>query len=184
MATQEEIFKVLKDRFGAGILEERLDVPDPFLVFDPRIVKELMLFSRDDPRLRFDLLSLISTVDYLPQAASPDGKTPSAPGRIEVLYILDSTTHGPVPPGSRGPSTHRLLAKAKLDREDPRIATVEDVWRAADWHEREAFDLMGVVFEGHHNLTRILCAEDWEGHPLRKDYVIPDTYHGIRNVVY
>ena len=51
-------------------------------------------------------------------------------------------------------------------------------------HERETFDLMGVIFEGHHNLVRILCAEDWEGHPLRKDYVIPDTYRGLKNVVY
>ncbi len=171
MAKTEELFGIVKERFGAAILEERLQGPEPFLVFDPRAIGEMALFLRDDPRLRFDLLSLISTVDYPPQAG--DAKTPARPGTIEVLYLLDSTVH-----------RHRLILKARLDRDAPRIATVEKVWRTADWHEREAFDLMGVVFEGHHNLVRILCAEDWEGHPLRKDYAIPDTYHGVKNVVY
>ncbi len=173
MATHEEIFKTLKEKFGDRIVEERLDAIDPFIVFHPSIVQDLAFFCRDEEKLRFDLLSLVSTVDYLPQAASADGKTPAVAGRIEVVYILDSTVH-----------KHRLIAKACLDRERPHLKTVENVWRAADWHEREAFDLMGVVFEGHHNLVRILCAEDWEGHPLRKDYVIPDTYHGIKNVIY
>ena len=54
------------------------------------------------------------------------------------------------------------------------------IWRTADWHEREAYDLMGVQFEGHHNLIRILCPYDWEGHPLRKDYVTPETYHNMK----
>ena len=173
MAKAEEIFKILKERFGPGILEEIVQGPEPLLVFDPAILRDLGLFARDDPRLRFDLLSVISTVDWLPQAASADGKTPERKGLIEVAYILDSTVHH-----------HRLFAKTRLDREKPRIASVEDIWRTADWHEREAFDLMGVIFEGHHNLVRILCAEDLEGHPLRKDYVIPETYHGVRNVVY
>jgi NADH-quinone oxidoreductase subunit C len=173
VAKAEELFGIVKERFGAGVLEEKLQGPDPFLVFDPKIIGELAPFLRDDPRLRFDLLSLISTVDYPPQPGSADGKTPAREGVIEAVYILDSTVF-----------RHRLIAKARLDRESPRIATVENVWRTADWHEREAFDLMGIVFEGHHNLVRILCAEDWEGHPLRKDYVTPETYHGVRNVVY
>jgi NADH-quinone oxidoreductase subunit C len=173
MARADEIFPIIKEKFGASILEEHLEALDPFLVFEPSVVQELAQFCRDDPRLRFDLLSLISTVDYLPAAATPDGKTPAKPGRLEVAYILDSTVH-----------RHRLIAKAYLDRDNPRIATVENVWHAADWHEREAFDLMGVIFEGHHHLVRILCAEDWEGHALRKDYVIPESYHGIKNVIY
>ena len=173
MARPEEIIQVLKEKFGPAILEEHEDAAEPHVVFDRASVEEIMRFARDDPRLRFDLLSLISTVDYPPQAASADGKTPEKPGRIEVVYFLDSITH-----------RHRLVLKALLNREEPRIHSVEEVWHAADWHEREAFDLMGVVFEGHHNLIRILCAEDWEGHPLRKDYVIPETYHGIKNVVY
>src|SRR5437867_7963840 len=134
MASAEEIFKVLKEKFGGRILEEGLDAVEPFLVFDPAVVEDLARFARDDPRLRFDLLSLISTVDYPPQPASADRKTPAREGRIEVVYFLDSTIH-----------KHRLMAKAVLARDDPRIRTLENVWRAADWHEREAFDLMGVV---------------------------------------
>ena len=76
------------------------------------------------------------------------------------------------------------MVKVSLPRDDASLPSVENVWSAADWHERETFDLVGVVFEGHHKLIRILCAEDWEGHPLRKDYVIPEQYHGIKNIVY
>jgi NADH-quinone oxidoreductase subunit C len=169
----DEIFRILKERLGAAILDEHPEGPEPWLAFDPASIEALARFARDDPRLRFDLLSLVSTVDWPPAAASADGKVPARPGSIEVVYLLDSTVH-----------RHRLMAKARLDRDRPRIRTVEDIWPAADWHEREAWDLMGVVFEGHHNLVRILCAEDWEGHPLRKDYVIPGEYHGIKNVIY
>ena len=161
MAKHEEISAIIKEKFGGGILEEHPEALDPYLVFDRGIILELAPFLRDEPKLRFDLLSVISTVDYLPVAATPDGKTPAKPGRIEVVYILDSTGHH-----------HRLVAKAYLDREAPRIASVENIWHAADWHEREAFDLMGVVFDEHPNLQRILLDDDWEGHPLRKDYPI------------
>ncbi len=125
------------------------------------MIEDLARFARDDDRLDFDLLSLIAGIDY------PDT------GMIEVVYCLDSTN-----------LKHRLIVKALVPRDNPRIRTLEGVWKTADWHERETFDLMGVIFEGHHNLVRILCAEDWEGHPLRKDYVMPDTYRGLKNVVY
>ena len=62
----------------------------------------------------------------------------------------------------------------------PEIPTVTGVWKIADWHERETFDLVGINFVGHPNLVRILCAEDWVGHPLRKDYEFPLEYHGMR----
>ena len=115
-------------------------------------------------RLGFDLLSCISGVDYPEREEGPE---------IEVVYHLDSTVNH-----------HGLTIKVKLPRSDPRVASVEEIWRTADWHERETYDLVGVVFEGHHNLVRILCAEDWVGHPLRKDYEPPDSFHGIKNVIY
>jgi len=68
-----------------------------------------------------------------------------------------------------------------VERADPRIPSVADLWPAAEWHEREAYDMMGIVYEGHENLRRILLPDDWEGFPLRKDYVPPKSYHGLTN---
>ena len=161
----DQIHDLIKEQFGDSVVDDRRDVIDPFLVVISEVIEDLARFARDDDRLDFDLLSLIAGIDY--PADSPEV------GKIEVVYCLDSTTQN-----------HRLIVKALVPRDNPRIRTLEGVWKTADWHERETFDLMGVIFEGHHNLVRILCAEDWEGHPLRKDYVIPDTYRGLKNVVY
>ena len=75
---------------------------------------------------------------------------------------------------------HHFEFKIMVPKSDPKVHSVEKVWRSADWHEREAFDLIGVVFTQHHNLIRILCPYDWEGHPLQKDYETPEYYHGMR----
>ena len=81
-----------------------------------------------------------------------------------------------------------MCIKVKVPRDNPHVASVADVWPTADWHEREAYDLMGIVFDGHPDSVedsdgrhprRILCPDDWVGHPLRKDYVFPMEYHGI-----
>jgi NADH-quinone oxidoreductase subunit C len=174
-ADAEKIFPILKEKFGAAIVGENLKEVDPYLVVRPDAVVDLARFCRQDERLKFDLLSCISGVDYLPakDGEAAGGAGGAQPGTIEVVYMLDSTEH-----------KHRLVFKARLPRENPRVPSVEKVWRAADWHEREVFDLLGVHFEGHPKLVRILCAEDWEGHPLRKDYVIPERYHGLKNIVY
>ena len=75
-----------------------------------------------------------------------------------------------------------MTLRADLDRKDPRIASVMEIWPAAEWHERETYDLMGIVFEGHpEGLRRILLPDDWPGHPLRKDYVAPKEYNGMTN---
>jgi NADH-quinone oxidoreductase subunit C len=164
----KEAIEALRAAFGERILEAAPEptagakgvagVRDPWARVAARDLVEIATFCRDDPRLRFDLLSCLSAVDW------PGEK------RIEVVYHLDSTA-----------LRHWLVLKVDVPREAPRLPSLEKIWRAADWHEREAFDLMGVLFEGHHDLKRILCAEDWEGHPLRKDYVMPQTYHGIPN---
>jgi len=158
---RDEIHSIVKERFKDAVLEDHLEAAEPYIVVRPDVIEDLAYFCRDDERLQFDLLSCISGVDYPPRNV------------IEVIYCLDSTSQN-----------HWLIVKVALPRDNPRLRTVENVWRTADWHERETFDLLGVIFEGHHNLVRILCAEDWEGHPLRRDYVMPETYRGIKNVVY
>ena len=89
--------------------------------------------------------------------------------KFAVAYHLHSMKH-----------RHAIGMKAFLPRETPSLPTVDDVWPAANFQEREAFDLFGIVFEGSKDLRRILLPEDWEGHPLRKDYKYPDFYHGIK----
>lgn len=113
-------------------------------------------YLKTDAELDFDFLLCISAVDYV------------ADNEFAAVYDLRSMTHG-----------HEFCVKVLIDREKPTIASVMDLWPAADWHEREAFDMMGLIFEGHEDLRRILLPEDWEGFPLRKDYEFPREYHGI-----
>lgn len=88
--------------------------------------------------------------------------------RFEVVYNLFSY------------ETHKSLTlKVELDRENPVVGTVSDIWASANWLEREAFDLVGIIFDGHPNLKRIMLPADWNGHPLRKDYVEAEEYHGM-----
>jgi NADH-quinone oxidoreductase subunit C len=130
---------------------------DPFIVVDPSRIVEASWILRDDPDLAFEWMMCLSGVDYPPDS-------------IAVVYHLHSQTHG-----------HKLVMKVMLDRKDPHVASVETIWRMADWHERECYDMFGVVFDNHPDLRRILLPFDWEGYPLRKDYVAPDTYRGITN---
>lgn len=167
MAIQDAIAAV-KERFGARLLEvvdapspatkERAQVLAPYVRIEAKDLPEVMAFLKGEPRVRMDLLACLTAVDYPKE------------GRIQLVYSLDSVPHH-----------HGLDVRVDLPRESPRAPTIERIYRTADWHEREAYDLMGVHFEGHSNLTRILCAEDWEGHPLRKDYVSPEFYHDIPN---
>jgi NADH-quinone oxidoreductase subunit C len=170
-----EISDVLEKQFGDKIKSKKLDALDPFVVVDAADLVAVCRFLRDDPRLRFELLNCISGVDYL----EPDPKKAPKAGfepHTEVVYHLSSFTH-----------RHRLVLKVLLPRwkndtpgELPEVPSVTSLWRAADWHEREVYDLSGVWFTGHPDLRRILLSEDWQGHPLRKDYEFPLEYHGIR----
>jgi NADH-quinone oxidoreductase subunit C len=102
----------------------------------------------------FDYLILVTAVDY------------PAEKRFELDYVLSNFSDG-----------REVCLVADVDREDPRIETVSDLWVTAEWHEREVFDLFGIRFEGHPDLRRILLDDAWEGHPLRKDYV--DRVHDV-----
>jgi NADH-quinone oxidoreductase subunit C len=173
--TPAEIADILEKRFDAKIKAKKLDALDPFVVVEATDLTDVCLFLRDDPDLRFELLNCISGVDYL----EPDPKKVPKAGfepHTEVVYHLSSFTH-----------QHRIVLKVIVPRwkddqvgQLPEVPSVTSVWKTADWHEREVYDLSGVWFTGHPDLHRILLSEDWVGHPLRKDYEFPLEYHGIR----
>jgi NADH-quinone oxidoreductase subunit C len=173
--TPADITTRLEEKFGGRIKSKKLDAIDPFVVIEPADLPEVCLFLRDDPALKLEMLNSISGVDYF----EPDAKKAPKAGfepHLEVVYHLSSITH-----------KHRLVLKLILPRwkdgkagELPEVPSVATLWKGADWHERETYDLCGVMFTGHPELRRILLSEDWEGHPLRKDYEFPLEYHGIR----
>ncbi|MCS7022290.1 MAG: NADH-quinone oxidoreductase subunit C [Gemmataceae bacterium] len=174
--TAADIIARLEAQFGAAIVEKHPEALDPYVVVDPQKLVEIACYLRDEPDLRFEMLNDVTGVDYL----EPDSKKAAKAGfdpHVEVVYHLSSFTY----PG------RRFTLKVKLPRwkDDvpgrlPEVPTLSGVWPTADWQEREVYDLVGVRFVGHPNLCRILLAEDWVGHPLRKDYEYPLEYHGIR----
>ena len=173
--TPEEIAAALKEKFGEKIAEANFETAHPHVVVDEDAWREVALFLRDDERMRFDMLRCISSVDMI------DDK------QLVAVYDLISSRGTPVST-EVWTSRHTFCVKVKTPRDHPHIPTVSDIWPTADWHEREAYDLMGIVFDGHPDSVegpdgphprRILCPDDWEGHPLRKDYVFPMEYHGI-----
>lgn len=155
--THQEIFDVLKAQFGDAILELKADVPvDPFIKVSPGAIKEVAKFLRDDERLQFDYLSCLSGVDL-------------QQGKLAVVYHLTSMA-----------LRHKVVLKVEVAADSPQVPSVESVWKSANWHEREAYDLIGIQFTGHPDLRRILLPYDWEGHPLRKDYRVPEFYNGMK----
>ena len=164
--TVEEIYERLRERFGAEVIGEMIatDTSDRrnVVVFDPPQIRvqadriaEVGAFCREDDALRFDSLMNLASVHVEP--------------RLAVVYVLHSMTHH-----------HKVALRVEVPRRDPRIPTVAHVWRTAEWHEREAADMMGFVFEGHPDPRPILLPEGWEGHPLLKDYETPLFYKGMR----
>lgn len=131
-------------------------VRDAFFSVRSERITELCLFLRDDPELRFDFLQSLTAVDWPKREVQ------------EVVYHLYSYRH-----------RHSLCVKTEVPRGAPRLPSVAAVWPTANWHEREQFDLLGVVFEGHPDLRRILMPDDWVGHPMRKDFHEPKSYRGM-----
>ncbi len=165
----------LSKRFGNKIRGAQLDAIDPWIEVTPEGLLEVCRFLKTDPKLRFDMLNCISGVDYCEPDPKKASKAPWQP-HLELVYHLWSV-----------PNKTSLVLKVSLPRwkndaegQLPECPSVSGIWRGADWHEREVYDLIGVDFRDHPDLRRILCPEDWVGHPLRKDYVMPMEYHGIR----
>jgi NADH-quinone oxidoreductase subunit C len=173
--TPAEIIPLLEAECGPRIKAKNAEALDPFVVVEPADLLAVCQVLRDYPRLKFDILNCISGVDYLeldPKKVAKAGYEP----HLEVVYHLSSFAH-----------QHRFVVKVLLPRwkdnkpgELPEVPSVTSLWRTADWHEREVYDLGGVWFAGHPDLRRILTSEDWVGYPLRKDYEFPLEYHGTR----
>jgi NADH/F420H2 dehydrogenase subunit C len=117
------------------------------ITVQPEQLHQLMSQLKSNPETNFDYLFCLSGVDW--------GTA------LGVVYHLESTTH-----------RHQIVVKVKTeDRENPTFDTVYDIWRTAEFHEREVFDFFGILFTNHPNLKRLFLTEDWDGFPLRKDYV-------------
>ena len=162
----EGVLAILKEAFPAEVTETVAEGLHPHAVVKAENWHEFALFLRDDERLGFDWLRCLSGVDHIEDKL------------LTAVYELHATQQ-PDTPGGWWTLRNEIAIKIHVDRDDPHIPSVADVWPAANWHEREAYDLLGIVFDGHPDLRRILCCEDWVGHPLRKDYEFPLEYHGI-----
>ncbi|MEW5702301.1 MAG: NADH-quinone oxidoreductase subunit C [Candidatus Zixiibacteriota bacterium] len=153
--TTQEIHQQLTAQFGDSIgpLSEGVD---PACVVATEVIADVCRWLHDQPGMELTSLMCLSATD---------DKT-----KLGVTYNLHSMRH-----------RHRITLKIELaDRNAPHVPSVAVVFGTADWHEREAYDMMGIVFDDHPDLRRILCPEDWEGWPLRKDYVVQEYYRGLR----
>lgn len=143
-----EIVEKLKGKFAAEIIDVSEFRDQVTVSVKPGKITDICRYLHDDPDMYMDYLADLCGVDY------PDRKY-----RFEVVYNLFSIKH-----------RHRLSVKVLIQEKDPNVDSVVPIWAGANWHEREACDMFGIVFNGHPDLRRILMPEDWEGYPLRKDY--------------
>ena len=147
-----QIAKMIEEKFAGQVLGTTSHAGQVGVSLKKDTINDVCRYLRDEPLIRMDLLVDLTAVDF--------SAYPGDSGlRFEVVYNLISTLH-----------RHRIRLKVRVPEEDPRIDTVSSIWQTANWHERETFDLMGIKFDGHPDLRRILLSEDWEGHPLRKEY--------------
>ena len=172
---QQDLVSRLQEAFGDSIGAVQLESIDPWIEVSADGLPDVCRYLRDQPDLKFDYLSCISGGDYFEPDPKKAAKLDGSP-RTEVVYHLWSVAH------KTSLVLKVILPRWKDDQEGvlPEVPSVAEIWRTADWHEREVYDLSGVYFRGHPDLRRILCPEDWQGHPLRKDYEMPLEYHGIR----
>jgi NADH-quinone oxidoreductase subunit C len=162
--THQEIYFFLIDRFGESVIikQDTSSIQTSFTV-SPQHIALICNELYNNHQTYFDFLSCITAIDNGPEK-----------GTMEIVYNLYS-----IPYNSQLTLKVELI-RNKADEPLPELPSVSHIWRTADWHEREAYDLMGIKFTGHPDLRRILLTADWQGHPLRKDYQIQETYHGIK----
>jgi len=158
MKAPEEIYAILKERFGEEKFEFKEDGKVvPWIIVAPDAIREVTKFLRDDDDLDFDYLMSLSGVHYQKE------------NTLGVTYHINSTR-----------KKHSLTLKCIVPEDNPHVPSIESVWKTANWHEREAYDMVGIMFDGHPDLRRILCPDDWDGYPLRKDYKVQEYYRGMK----
>jgi NADH-quinone oxidoreductase subunit C len=161
----EQIKLLLIAKFGESVIVgEETGGLQPALLIDPDRIIDVCRELRDNAKTYFDFLSCLTGVDY----GVDDG-------RFGVVYHLASIPY----------QTQLTLKVSKANNRDldelPSFPSITSVYGAADWHEREAFEMIGIFFEGHPDLRKLLLPDDWEGYPLRKDYTTVDKYYkGIK----
>ena len=155
----EEIYEVLTKQFGEAILGFDTELAgDPNIHIVPSAIADVCQYLAETDTLAFDSLMCLSGVDL--SAKDED---------FAIVYHIYAMQH-----------RHSVVLKTAVPKTDPCLSSVSHIWKTADWHERETYDLYGILFEGHSDLRRILLPDDWEGYPLRKDYTEPEFYRGMR----
>jgi NADH-quinone oxidoreductase subunit C len=154
--TQEEILQQFTTSLSTDLALTTAEVGDSCIYIPPTLWVKACLIAKENNSLKFDFLRSLCATDYL------DDK------QIEVAIHLFSYAY-----------KHAITLKCRLDREKPVVDSIHLVWPAANWHEREAWELLGVHFTDHPNLKFLLLPEDWVGYPLRKDYKQEEFYKGV-----
>lgn len=159
MKNAEEIYQILKNKFQDSILEFKTDQPtEPVIIIQAMETDKVCNFLSSEKELQFNSLVNLSGVDEIKE------------NKLSVYYHLESTN-----------LRHKILLKVSTSRENPEVPSVVEIWQGANWHEREAYDMFGIIFINHPDLRRILMPYDWDaGYPLRKDYENPEFYHGMK----
>jgi NADH-quinone oxidoreductase subunit C len=145
-----EVLEKLQAHFGDAVLSTHAHRGDETALIAADKLRDVCLWLRDTPELDFDMLTDLTAVDYLEQGHDP---------RYEMVYHFYSVDH-----------KHRVRIKVGVQEDSPEVDTISDLWGNANWCEREVWDLYGIKFRDHPDLRRILLYEEFEGHPLRKDY--------------
>ena len=144
--------KMIHNKFP-GSLDAELN--DTHIQLKPDDWFEIASWLKSEPSLHFDSLQCHTGMDV-------------GENMLEARYNLHSMTHD-----------HKIEIRIAVSRDKANIPSIEQIWRIGDWFERETYDMFGIFFDGHRDHRRMLLPEDWEGYPLRKDYVVQETYHGI-----
>ena len=153
--TSEQIINRLSDQFKSSVIENE-NLAEHQVEIKGEDWFDVATFMKDDPKLSFDQLECITGIDT------------GEDGPLQTHYNLHSMEY-----------RHKIEVVISHDRKDPKVASIEQLWRVADWFERETYDMFGIEYTGHRDLRRILCPDDWEGWPLRKDYEAQESFHGI-----